>query len=306
MTQEEKAKRYDEKLDVARHIYADPSVKDEDKYYIEVIFPELAESEDEKIRKELIDIVAKSPITFAFEDKNKVLSWLEKQGGHTDKIVERAKTEKQRVLITESDGEANIDWDTRSLQDVKLLLEYGLNYANKLEKQDGEKPFDYENADIQQKDFAPKETVKEAESNLTPLERKVKDILFSFHINADDGISFDGTMAIVHNLITLCQQEQKPAWSEEDENTIKILMNIIRKSEIIDSIIYTDSLKEKLYDWLKSLRPQSKQEWSEKDESLRLRTIGALATCKIGSPTKCVDEQINWLKSIKQRLGGKL
>ena len=37
------------------------------------------------------------------------------------------------------------------------------------------------------------------------------------------------------------------------------------------------------------------------NESLRLRTIGALETCKIGSPTKCVDEQINWLKSLKQR-----
>lgn len=59
---------------------------------------------------------------------------LEKQGEQTDKIVERAKTEKQRVLITESDGEANIDWDTRSLQDVKLLLEYGLDYINKLDE----------------------------------------------------------------------------------------------------------------------------------------------------------------------------
>lgn len=46
---------------------------------------------------------------------------------------------------------------------------------------------------------------------------------------------------------------------------------------------------------------QNPAEWSEKDESLRLRTIGALETCKIGSPTKCVDEQINWLKSLKQR-----
>lgn len=51
-------------------------------------------------------------------------------------------------------------------------------------------------------------------------------------------------------------------------------------------------------------RVQPKQEWSEEDESLRLRTIGALETCKIGSPTKCVDEQINWLKSLKERIGG--
>ena len=49
---------------------------------------------------------------------------------------------------------------------------------------------------------------------------------------------------------------------------------------------------------------EQKPTWSEEDESLRLRTIGALETCKIGSPTKCVDEQINWLKSIKQRIRG--
>ena len=76
-----------------------------------------------------------------------ILAWLEKQGGQTDKIVERAKTERQRVLITESNGEANIDWDTRSLQDAKLLLEYGLDYVNKLEKQGKQKPILDFNAD---------------------------------------------------------------------------------------------------------------------------------------------------------------
>ena len=50
--------------------------------------------------------------------------------------------EKQRVLLTETNGDANIDWDTRSLQDVKLLLEYGLDYIKKLEKQ-GEKKHQY-------------------------------------------------------------------------------------------------------------------------------------------------------------------
>lgn len=63
------------------------------------------------------------------------------------------------------------------------------------------------------------------------------------------------------------QGEQKSSWSKEDENTIKVLMNIIRKSEIINSIIYTDSLKEKLYDWLKSIRPQN--HWKPSDEQMR-------------------------------------
>lgn len=64
--------------------------------YIGENCPELKESEDERIRKELIDIVAKSPITFAFEDKEKVLAWLEKQ----------------KVLTTEEDlqGKEDVLW----------------------------------------------------------------------------------------------------------------------------------------------------------------------------------------------------
>jgi hypothetical protein len=91
----------------------------------------------------------------------------------------------------------------------------------------------------------------------------------------------------------------KPAWSEEDENTIKVLMNIIKKSEIIDSIIYTDSLKEKLYDWLKSLRPQPKQEWSEEDEKMLNRIIEDFSDGKVSNIL-----EVYWLKSIKQRIIG--
>ena len=68
-------------------------------------------------------------------DINKNIAWLEKQV-HTDGIIEKAKTEKQRVIITETNGNANIDWDTRSLEDAKKLLECGLQYINtELEKQ---------------------------------------------------------------------------------------------------------------------------------------------------------------------------
>ena len=107
--------------------------------WCEYILPELAESEEERIRGEITEFLKKASggfldTTTQCKTFGKWLAWLEKQGEQTDKIVERAKTEKQRVLITESDGEANIDWDTRSLQDVKLLLEYGLDYVKKLDE----------------------------------------------------------------------------------------------------------------------------------------------------------------------------
>ena len=80
LTTEEKAKRYDEAIEVARKIKNGEPIDVPDGTLIPVaIFPELNESEDEEIRKELIDIVKKSPITFAFKDKWKVLDWLEKQ-----------------------------------------------------------------------------------------------------------------------------------------------------------------------------------------------------------------------------------
>lgn len=67
---------------------------------------------------------------------------LKKQDKAFDKIAERARTEKQRILVTESDGVANIDWDTRSLEDAKMMLEYGLDYIKKLEKQGEQKSTD--------------------------------------------------------------------------------------------------------------------------------------------------------------------
>lgn len=47
------------------------------------------------------------------------------------KIINRAASEKQVVLVTESDGNAEIGWDTRSLEDAKNLLEYGISFINK-------------------------------------------------------------------------------------------------------------------------------------------------------------------------------
>jgi len=66
-TIEEKAQRYDEALERARI-----ACKDEDKHLkatLESIFPELAESEDERIRKELIDYINRLTASPLYIDK---------------------------------------------------------------------------------------------------------------------------------------------------------------------------------------------------------------------------------------------
>ena len=78
MTDKEKAKAYDEALEKAR------KYRDEEGFTeMEDVFPELRESEDERIRKWLYDYISYCPNTnFAFYDgigKDAVLNYLEKQ-----------------------------------------------------------------------------------------------------------------------------------------------------------------------------------------------------------------------------------
>ena len=84
MTQEQKAQRYDGALERAREWYNDPHITIGLKGNLEDIFPELKESEDEKIRKELISLVLKvmgrEKDNLNDEKYDKMLDWLEKQG----------------------------------------------------------------------------------------------------------------------------------------------------------------------------------------------------------------------------------
>lgn len=87
MTQEEKAKRYDEALERAKNLHKDAidmgnSIRAKQ---CEIIFPELKESEDKKIRKELTEFLKSASegrldILTPYKTFGKWLTWLEKQG----------------------------------------------------------------------------------------------------------------------------------------------------------------------------------------------------------------------------------
>lgn len=72
---EEKAKAYDKALERAK-VWKEKSEMPKDKQGIlDDIFPELAESEDDRIRKELIKFVKVN-----IADEERYIAWLEKQG----------------------------------------------------------------------------------------------------------------------------------------------------------------------------------------------------------------------------------
>lgn len=81
MNTEEKAKRFDEAYKVAKNIHRFSSDIAEIQR-MEEIFPELKESEDEKIRKELIHYFTKGTefLSFCSVSREQILAWLEKQG----------------------------------------------------------------------------------------------------------------------------------------------------------------------------------------------------------------------------------
>jgi len=85
MTTEEKAKAYDKAIRKAEALYKASESMSACNVIIETIFPELKESEDERIRKAIISgmksLQEKGKYTeFAHIPMNDVFAWLEKQG----------------------------------------------------------------------------------------------------------------------------------------------------------------------------------------------------------------------------------
>lgn len=83
-TIEEKAKAYDNIVFTAKGILDNPHADEEKKKFLKGLIPELRESEDERIRKELIDIIKRSYEIGGFtlnnkELRDKYIAYLERQ-----------------------------------------------------------------------------------------------------------------------------------------------------------------------------------------------------------------------------------
>ena len=91
MTQEEKARAYDKAIERAKSLIGDTIIEESGQHIAEVIFPELKESEDEKIRKEMIfyftEEIPQCSIQEHSDKMREFISWLKRQE------VERTKLE---------------------------------------------------------------------------------------------------------------------------------------------------------------------------------------------------------------------
>lgn len=135
-TLEEKARAYDEALERARKLYNSEETSADVEIACETIFPELAESEDELIRKEIIAFLKENLETGSAEETwslsglERWIAWLEKQGEK-----EPAEwSEKDENMLKSIIATCELAEQDRDSSPAKHLLEMQTNWLKSLKQ----------------------------------------------------------------------------------------------------------------------------------------------------------------------------
>ena len=177
--------------------------------------------------------------------------------GTREKIISRATSEKQVVLVSESDGNAEIGWDTRSLEDAKNLLEYGISFIN---KQLGIKPAEWSEEE--------------------------KGILLECI-----SILQNNSRWVLADRLKSLRPQLKQEWNEEDKKNLNLVTDFIYKSYPYPI------LKDQLTKWLKSLLPSWKpsEEQMEAFRSVLEHEAERVGSSKYLEKANSLYEQLNKL-----------
>lgn len=192
MTQEEKAKAYDKALERAREY------KKYDYMMINValdnIFPELKESEDERIRKELIKF-HKSTIDIDGIKGEQIIAWLEKQGEtYTKRDVDDAFVEGMALAKDELEKQGEKKSSDEVLKIRQELYQSGYN--------DGYK-------------HGCEDTKKQGEQNLANSAKTCK--------KSQRMVSAEAKEALY----------DKPAWSDEDDVRLQACLDTLQAKSLM-------------------------------------------------------------------------
>lgn len=209
---------------------------------IETLIPELKESEDEKIRKEIITFLDYYHTgNGGHIDFNPAwIAWLEKQGEKQKLYATSINLDSLPILELEKEGSQNLANSAKSSKDwQKQPIKYTLEQAARIFL-DALSDTPYNNKPVTDAQVITKELLK---------------FLSDTHSYNPNAIN-----------------EQNPAWSEEDERHINTIVSVIRGGT---HYAYEDELT-----WLKALKdrvqPHQKQEWSEEDEEAYNTALDAL------------------------------
>lgn len=265
---EEKAKAYNEALERAKSVIEQNPLMEYLKKGIEYIFPELKESEDEKIRKVLIDYFKRYKEheecgikTFYGIPTDDILAWLEKQDKKELVNFDEAEKEKSDFV-----GDGFIKCFANFL-DFKEGETYWLEYI-------GDDKYNVRSDNLLGKTYhiTPYQLYT-VFKKLTWLEKQVENNPYSgvsFKYNGhtwgmcarDNGVDILLDKQLFKHLEK--QGEQKTTWSVEDMFKVQRICKYLDEAKKY----YADITEvRECIDWLKSLRPQNT--WKPSDEQMR-------------------------------------
>ena len=267
---------------------------DKEKICLECVFPELRESEDERIRKSLIKYFSERTTMWDNEFScQQVLGYLEKQKGN-QYFVGYAKGY--------SEGQLNPKQKKQKPDDLSLdkLVEFFEKTAKQYDIDLPHRGYDIYHLCKDLYNFIYTSLpIPEQKSAEWPEEEMIRKHLINICNEWLGGHSARPCRNDVRWLKNLLekQKEQKSAWSAEDEKRIRLIISILEdkhpnvfwRSNEMESGVYT----EELVDFLKHLRPQSKQEWSEEDEKRYLSCLCRLGT---GNPDQPETQNSKWFR----------
>jgi hypothetical protein len=293
---EEKAKRYDEILaraEGANLPYYKEDIMSKVKEFVDYLIPELAETEDERIRKALIKYFTLSDDNADYQccgvHYKDIVAWLEKQGAKVS-AIEGFETEFERQVSDLIASAINKEHEYNQGY-VKWTANALLNYAkHELEKPCEQKPVEWSAYDKATLEYII-EDIKELrdseidESSIEAYERELN------------------LLQAINESTKLSNYTNPAQWSEEDE---KMLNDILMCGEHhcyldVENINWLYSLKDRI--WY-----QPAQEWSEENERKIDRIYSILrqaadthafsTSCRLIGDKECIELQ-DFLKSLR-------
>lgn len=288
-------KKYKEAIERLRNAFYDNNNRMCEEYrnatlkIIEPIFPEIAEPEDERIREKLLSSF-KSIMADADEDElwyglsyNDIITWLEKQG-----------KQKQDVNIQINPSEYINDMGGN-----------GCYLKNTTQASAWSEEDDYNlqcmiakvTSDIQKGNVGRNNELIDWLESLKDRAQPKQDSTDRFF----EGFK-KGEQSVIENFgkYGLCKPTK---WSEEDELHIRELEDLVKR---VWAIAEHENHKETIHQmsdlsfFLKTLKPQLKQEWSKDDEDYFDAIIAKLEVTQ--EDAALTDNQMNFLKSLKNRV----
>lgn len=264
-TIEEKAKAYDKAIEKLRDFYRD---YDTVSHLIDVkeelanLFPELCESEDERIRKGIKSILehykesGEVVCPYPFVSIDEALAWLKKQEtSYTKRDVDDAYVEGMVFAKNELEKQGK-----PSDEDMKeaLRTEYGKGRADA---------------------FA--EMRKEWSENDERIYKVILEILNSWAKGTIAGCIIPSNTDRYINWFKGIKDKilPKQEWSEEDEELLNIIIDNVKGYDAYTGgIALKFGLHENKIKWLKSIKNRvlTKQEWNKEDEGVLFESISAL------------------------------